>query len=588
MRVRAEDTAESAPSALPELPGPGLDLPVDVDGDGLSTWGDVWVLNKWLELGGSLPDLIQQAKANGDVLDCSGFFQSPAAALSKESPLNYGAFGAKTTEASASSGAQAGGAAALGDACTSSGALLDPFFQNGGVGQVSVAYCDGTNATAFFESAAGHAYDLDAGVLFVARNVNGLTSGSTGGVTRVMAFDTVGDGRIPIASTLLGDWVTGLCAARKLALDKTNSNAAKHALLVSILAEAGEACFPVNSTLGTVRRVTGLTSPTGTLCSSEITPGSISNPDGVAVVTAADAAGSGFCLAAGNLVVVNNVPFSDFDVFGSLRRIQSNIGPSGCAISATLTLKLQGLDMPAGAAIGDFGGTGQRAIYFGQRHDVVPGRQMIGRTTGLPFTTFNCSWDAFCAGVCLHTLFGVNLDATRNGQAVSIPVGTFDVVIFDPFSPRLFVTDSVGNIYKVTGTPNGLPIPFATGFNKAAGISFPHSGVMAVSEEGKLTVIDGWRFKFIRGDANASGEVLMDDATFITNFLFVGGSEPTCWDTADVNDDSRMNLSDAVYLLNHLFTGGPAPPAPFPDFGVDQTGDLFGCRSYLAAQNLDP
>ena len=37
-----------------QLPGPGLDVPVDADGDGVSTYGDVYAFNYWLGLGGDL------------------------------------------------------------------------------------------------------------------------------------------------------------------------------------------------------------------------------------------------------------------------------------------------------------------------------------------------------------------------------------------------------------------------------------------------------------------------------------------------------------------------------------------------------
>jgi hypothetical protein len=104
---------------------------------------------------------------------------------------------------------------------------------------------------------------------------------------------------------------------------------------------------------------------------------------------------------------------------------------------------------------------------------------------------------------------------------------------------------------------------------------------MLVSENGSLTVIDGWRFKFKRGDANKDSVVNISDSSFIANWLFSGGAEPTCWDAADANDDSRINLSDAIYIANFVASGGPPPPAPGPTtLGADPTGDLFGCRQY--------
>ncbi len=45
----------SAMSADSEpLPGPALEVPVDVDGDGASSYGDLYFFNYWLESGGDL------------------------------------------------------------------------------------------------------------------------------------------------------------------------------------------------------------------------------------------------------------------------------------------------------------------------------------------------------------------------------------------------------------------------------------------------------------------------------------------------------------------------------------------------------
>jgi hypothetical protein len=67
--------------ASPDLPGPGLDVPVDADGDGASTYGDRHAFNYWLELGGSLADALASAEFGKDVIDLSEFFDSPDALL---------------------------------------------------------------------------------------------------------------------------------------------------------------------------------------------------------------------------------------------------------------------------------------------------------------------------------------------------------------------------------------------------------------------------------------------------------------------------------------------------------------------------
>ncbi len=57
------------------LPGPGIDLAVDIDGDGVSSFQDKYFFNLWLEKGGNLDSALAAAEKNGDVLDLSKFTQ---------------------------------------------------------------------------------------------------------------------------------------------------------------------------------------------------------------------------------------------------------------------------------------------------------------------------------------------------------------------------------------------------------------------------------------------------------------------------------------------------------------------------------
>jgi hypothetical protein len=85
--------------------------------------------------------------------------------------------------------------------------------------------------------------------------------------------------------------------------------------------------------------------------------------------------------------------------------------------------------------------------------------------------------------------------------------------------------------------------------------------------------------QFTRGDANSSGGVDLSDASFIFNFLFLGGEAPVCDDATDSNDSGFSDLSDGVYVLNFLFTGGSPPPAPYADCGCDPTEDALDCAA---------
>jgi hypothetical protein len=63
------------------LPGPGLDLPVDFDGNGVSTYYERYRFNLWLAHGGSLAAALSNATVVGEVLDLSEFFASLQAGL---------------------------------------------------------------------------------------------------------------------------------------------------------------------------------------------------------------------------------------------------------------------------------------------------------------------------------------------------------------------------------------------------------------------------------------------------------------------------------------------------------------------------
>ena len=85
-------------------------------------------------------------------------------------------------------------------------------------------------------------------------------------------------------------------------------------------------------------------------------------------------------------------------------------------------------------------------------------------------------------------------------------------------------------------------------------------------------------FRYLRGDANASGGVGISDAITILGYLFLGELEPfACLPAADSNGSGRFDIGDAVFLLSYLFLGGSPPPAPFPDCGPG-TDDSFCLR----------
>ncbi len=92
---------------------------------------------------------------------------------------------------------------------------------------------------------------------------------------------------------------------------------------------------------------------------------------------------------------------------------------------------------------------------------------------------------------------------------------------------------------------------------------------------------------FHRGDPDDSGLVDLGDPAFLLDYLFLGGSEPSCLESADANNDGKVEISDAVFLIGFLFGGRETPPPPGPpgepcgrepDLWDSQIG--LGCKSY--------
>ena len=91
--------------------------------------------------------------------------------------------------------------------------------------------------------------------------------------------------------------------------------------------------------------------------------------------------------------------------------------------------------------------------------------------------------------------------------------------------------------------------------------------------------------RFVRGDANSDGAINLTDGVVPLLYLFSGGAEPACMDSADANDTGNIEITDAIILFSWLFTGGVAPQPPSPtspgypgsDCGEDRTDDALGC-----------
>jgi len=83
--------------------------------------------------------------------------------------------------------------------------------------------------------------------------------------------------------------------------------------------------------------------------------------------------------------------------------------------------------------------------------------------------------------------------------------------------------------------------------------------------------------RFVRGDVDSDGQILITDAILILDRLFLGGDTLPCEKAADADDDGALVLTDPILILGRLFLGDAELPPPGPGCGEDRTPDPFTC-----------
>ncbi|MBT5738634.1 MAG: hypothetical protein HN891_00700 [Planctomycetes bacterium] len=95
------------------------------------------------------------------------------------------------------------------------------------------------------------------------------------------------------------------------------------------------------------------------------------------------------------------------------------------------------------------------------------------------------------------------------------------------------------------------------------------------------TTCSGFVKTFLRGDANSDTHCDIADGIWVLNWLFVNGAEPTCFDSADFDDNGIVTIGDAMLMIFYYLhaDGTPLipPAAPYPDAGLDPTDDVLDC-----------
>ncbi|MEM7234228.1 MAG: metallophosphoesterase [Planctomycetota bacterium] len=74
------------------------------------------------------------------------------------------------------------------------------------------------------------------------------------------------------------------------------------------------------------------------------------------------------------------------------------------------------------------------------------------------------------------------------------------------------------------------------------------------------------KMRLLRGDVDFDGNVALNDAIGVLNYLFLAGNL-SCPAAGEVNGSGTLDIADAVHTLGFLFLGGAPPVAPYPDCG---------------------
>lgn len=175
----------------------------------------------------------------------------------------------------------------------------------------------------------------------------------------------------------------------------------------------------------------------------------------------------------------------------------------------------------------------------------------------------------------------------EGGYSGSAAIPSVAVSAADP----LFVVGATGG-YSLAHVATGDPMdsPAVDGGDPNAP---PRFGSTRVDSELDVGVLDQGFFRvpahvpFRRGDGNDDGMTDVSDVIFVIQFVFGGGSAPTCLDSADSNDDGVVDVSDAVSTLMALFVSGVPPLLPPLDCGPDPTPDLqLDCAAYSSCSGI--
>ena len=224
------------------------------------------------------------------------------------------------------------------------------------------------------------------------------------------------------------------------------------------------------------------------------------------------------------------------------------LGHTGCSFGVSFPTNV--LQLAGGPSLGS------SLITFGSLITVVPASEIAGGPLD---------------GLAIAVIYG------GIGATVVLPPGTPAEVVTITFEvspsapPGSYPVTLRGDLF-----PNGAP---------------PQTELLAVLEQTQEVsppstfgsiIVEG--VDFLRGDANADGNISLLDVIFALRFL-TGSNLPfpnTCLEAYDANGSGNFEtIADPIYLLSWMFLGGSPPPAPFPSCGTSSTvSPGGGCLSF--------
>jgi hypothetical protein len=107
-----------------------------------------------------------------------------------------------------------------------------------------------------------------------------------------------------------------------------------------------------------------------------------------------------------------------------------------------------------------------------------------------------------------------------------------------------------------TGVMSGIPSSKATYFFRM--IVFDDVGARDTALI-TMVVDDRPVPPYVCGDADASGEVDIDDVVYLITYIFSGGPPPDPYESGDGDCSGDVDIDDVVWLINYIFAGGNAP-----------------------------